>query len=96
MIKLIAVLLVLASGQTKEFAYKDTFETRTACEEALPDLTERFLDAMQAAYGLSRDEIQVALKCVGDDTDPFGDIARILDEMNKRGGFGHLDPIRLR
>lgn len=95
MIKLIAILIVLATGQTQRFTYVTTFDTRAQCEAARPQVEDTFYAAMEQVYGLTRAEIDAKFKCVGEDDgiDPYGELARILDEMNRRGGFGHLDPI---
>lgn len=93
MVKIIVLLVVLATGQTAKLEYRETFDTKAACEAAKPAAEEALYEQLKAANDLAREDVSVKMVCDGEDADvqendpTYNALQRLLRSMIDQGGL---------
>lgn len=97
MIKLIFLIVVLATGESGRLEYRHTFETVAACEESKASVQQNLMVYLKDEYDLDVADVKVVGTCDGVDTpakdpddDTYDAMKAILVEMNRQGGMAHV------
>lgn len=95
MVKIIALLLVLATGQTARLEYATVYDTNAQCEAAKVEAEAVLYQWLKERHDLDRADVQSVLTCDGEDAKDGDDtsangIRNLLVKMNSQGGMARV------
>lgn len=91
MVKIIVLLVVLATGQTAKLEYRQTFDTNALCEAGKAAAEAELYEFLKSQHDLDREEVSAKLVCDGKDAEgddaTYNAMQRLLRSMIDQGGL---------
>lgn len=65
MLKMVAIVISVWSGQADSFTYPERYVSVAQCQGAIEATTDELLQFLKDHYGIDADDVRVQLRCEG-------------------------------